>query len=80
MLDGVRRVLAGLALAVVLCFAAGTVAVAETAAPTPISATESAAATDTADAPQDRSNLIWALTGTAAVAALAGALVFLRRR
>lgn len=91
MMLAVRRLLAGAAVGVAVLSGAAAVvpAQAETASPTPIAATVSPTAsptstggsvTDPVDVIPDNSRQVWALAGAGALAILAAAVVFFRRR
>jgi hypothetical protein len=88
MIVGVRRALAGLAVGLVVSLGVGPMipAFADTATPTPVAATATPSAstgTDVGadiDVAPDNSRQAWALGGAGAVALLAAAIVFLRRR
>jgi hypothetical protein len=87
MIVGVRRALAGLAVGFVVSLgvAPGLPAWAETPSPTPTAATTAPTASapsdsDTTDVAPDNSRQAWALGGAGAVALVAAAVVFLRRR
>ena len=87
MIVGVRRALAGLAAGIVVSLGVFPVlpADADTPTPTPVaaSATPSASTGADVDAPDvapDNSRQAWALGGAGAVALVAAAVVFLRKR
>lgn len=81
---GVRRALAGSAAGLVVFLWLPTTAAAETLSPTPVvataSPTTSAEPIDTSLPAPDNSDLMLALGGAGAVALIAAAVVFLRRR
>ena len=87
MIVGVRRVLAGLAVGLVVSLGVAPVlpAYAETPTPTPVAATvtpspSTGADIDAPDVAPDNSRQAWALGGAGVVALIAAAVVFLRRR
>ena len=86
MILAIRRLMAGLAVGLVVAIGgpAAALCMAETASPTPVgTATATAGAADPeADPPNiapDNSRQVWALGGAAALAVIAAAVVFLRR-
>lgn len=86
MILAIRRLLAGLAAGLVVAIGGPGAAFgfAETASPTPVATAVATVGTtdtevDSPDLAPDNSRQVWALSGAAAIAVIAAAVIFLRR-